>query len=126
MAVERLVPCIVDTGSQVTLFSCTVFERYVKGVEMQCAGEVPWLTIHAMNRLNLPYVGYAVMDFTVTGVMVPRRRERYRSNREGLITLCLCLLFPGLVACRHLQDDERPEGGPLRMTGSRRLQPQSE
>lgn len=73
LAAGRPVPCIVDTGSQVTLFSLTVFERYVKGVAMRGAMEVPWLTLRAVNGLNIPYVGYAVMDFMVAGVLVPQR-----------------------------------------------------
>ncbi|XP_072556808.1 uncharacterized protein [Paramormyrops kingsleyae] len=70
MAAGRPVPCILDTGSEVTLFSRSLFAQCVRGTEVKGAAEVPWLTLRAVNGLSLPYVGYAVLDFTVTGVEV--------------------------------------------------------
>lgn len=73
LAAGRPVSCIIDTGSQVTLFSKTLFEREVRGVEMRNAEELPWLTLKAVNGLKLPYVGYVILDFTVAGVVIPQR-----------------------------------------------------
>lgn len=65
------IPCILDTGSQVTLFSRTLFRRYLCQEEVQGAEQIPWLTLRAANGLKLPYVGYAILDFEVGGVQVP-------------------------------------------------------
>ncbi|XP_048836044.1 uncharacterized protein LOC125711303 [Brienomyrus brachyistius] len=73
LAAGRLVPCILDTGSQVTLFSRSIFNQCVKGIEVKGAAEVPWLALKAVNGLSLPYVGYVVLDFTVAGVEIPQR-----------------------------------------------------
>ncbi|KAL2083788.1 hypothetical protein ACEWY4_021561 [Coilia grayii] len=73
LAAGRPVSCIIDTGSQVTLFSKTLFERGVQGVKMRDAKELPWLTLKAVNGLKLPYVGYVILDFTVAGVVIPQR-----------------------------------------------------
>jgi len=47
------VQCLLDTGSQVTLFS-----------ENLCNEEVlSWLKLRTANGLSIPYVGYIVTDF---------------------------------------------------------------
>ncbi|KAL6104682.1 uncharacterized protein ACO6RY_14356 [Pungitius sinensis] len=45
----KLIPCILDTGSQVTLFSQSLFQRYLRGEGMKSAGEVSWLTLKPMD-----------------------------------------------------------------------------
>ncbi|XP_063075849.1 uncharacterized protein LOC134465891 isoform X1 [Engraulis encrasicolus] len=65
------IPCILDTGSQVTLFSQGLLKRHFGDVRMKDVAEVPWLTLKAANGLALPYVGYALLDFEVGGIRVP-------------------------------------------------------
>lgn len=48
------IPCILDTGSQVTLFSRTLFQRYLCREEVHGAEETPWLTLRAANGLKYP------------------------------------------------------------------------
>ena len=61
MVQGRLIPCILDTGSQGTLFSKALFQdEPVMG-----ASEISWLSLRAANGLQLPYVGYALLDFEV-------------------------------------------------------------
>lgn len=61
------VPCLLDTGSQVTMFSQSLFQQHF-GVEgIQDPSSIPWLTLKAANGLQIPYVGYAVLDFTIGG-----------------------------------------------------------
>lgn len=67
------VPCVLDTGSQVTLFGQSFFQQHVGKEVLQGAEELQWLTLRAANGLQIPFVGYAVLDFTIGGIEVPGR-----------------------------------------------------
>lgn len=67
------VPCVLDTCSQVTLFSQSFFQRYLGGELLQDAGDISWLSLKAANGLQIPYVGYAVVDFLIGGVEVKEK-----------------------------------------------------
>ena len=73
MVQGRLIPCILDTGSQVTLFSKALFQRHFQDEPVMGASEISWLSLRAANVLQLPYVGYALLDFEVGGVSVPSK-----------------------------------------------------
>ncbi len=60
------VKCLVDTGSQVTLFSESLCKELFKSKQTN-TGDLPWLTLRAANGLAIPYVGYMVADFVVGG-----------------------------------------------------------
>lgn len=62
---------MLDTGFQVTLWSRSLFLRYLGGTGVNSADEVPWLTLHAANGLKIPYTGYALVDCMVGSVHVP-------------------------------------------------------
>lgn len=64
------IKCLVDTGSQVTLFSQSLCKELFDAPQLQEA-EVPWLTLRGANGLNIPYVGYVVVDFQVRGITIP-------------------------------------------------------
>jgi hypothetical protein len=64
------IPCVLDTGSQVTLFSYSLFQRCVAPDLLQDPDRIPWLTLKAANGLRIPYIGYAVLDFAVGGIEV--------------------------------------------------------
>ena len=65
MVQGRLIPCILDTGSQVTLFSKALFQRHFQDEPVMGASEISWLSLRAANGLQLPYVGYVLLDFEV-------------------------------------------------------------
>lgn len=67
---HRRIPCILDTGSQVTLFSETLFRRHFSEGSMLAPSGISWLALKAANGLNIPYVGYAVLDFQIGGIEV--------------------------------------------------------
>uniref|UniRef100_A0AAV2KUJ1 Peptidase A2 domain-containing protein n=1 Tax=Knipowitschia caucasica TaxID=637954 RepID=A0AAV2KUJ1_KNICA len=67
------VKCLLDTGSQVTLFSESVCNELFRSKQVRNSDEIPWLTLRAANGLNLPWVGYMVADFEIHGVRVPAR-----------------------------------------------------
>lgn len=69
----KMIPCVLDTGSQVTLVSKAFFTRHFDNIDMNCAHDSPWLTLRAANGLQIPYIGYAVVDFAVGGVQVPQK-----------------------------------------------------
>lgn len=66
------VQCLVDTGSQVTLFSEGLCKEVFAVQQLQEA-EAPWLTLRGANGLDIPYTGYIVADFQVQGVVVPEK-----------------------------------------------------
>ena len=65
--------CLVDTGSQVTLFSESVCKEFFEHKRLEGNEHLSWLTLRAANGLSIPYVGYMVADFQVCGVRVPAR-----------------------------------------------------
>lgn len=67
------VQCLVDTGSQVTIFTESFCKELFQNKAVRDAGDVPWLTLRAANGLDIPYVGYILADFEVEGVLVPAR-----------------------------------------------------
>ena len=67
------IKCLVDTGSQVTLFSESVCNELLKHKQLRGSEHLSWLTLRAANGLKIPYVGYLVGDFQVCGVRVPAR-----------------------------------------------------
>lgn len=69
----RIVPCIIDTGSQVTLFSQSLFQRHFSDDCIEDPSRISWLALRAANGLQIPYVGYAVLDFNIGGVEVKRK-----------------------------------------------------
>lgn len=66
------IQCLVDTGSQVTLFAESLSEE-VFGKQGAPGAEAPWLTLKGANGLDIPYIGYRLTDLEVHGVMVPQK-----------------------------------------------------
>lgn len=64
-------PCLLDTGSQVTLFSKAFFQKCLGDQPLKGTVDIAWLTLRAENRLEIPYIGYTVLDFEVGGVKIP-------------------------------------------------------
>ncbi len=64
------IPFILDTGSQVTLLSQSLFRRLLEGTRITNADSTPWLTLRAANGLEIPYLGYALVDCVVGSVRV--------------------------------------------------------
>ncbi|MGL5209396.1 reverse transcriptase domain-containing protein [Cetobacterium sp.] len=68
----RTVQCLLDTGSQVTLFAESL-TRELFGAQDRSMAEAPWLTLRGANGLDIPYVGYLVTDLEIHGVVVPQK-----------------------------------------------------
>lgn len=66
------VRCLVDTGSQVTLFSESLAKELF-AVQCLQEAEVPWLTLRGANGLDIPYIGYLVTDLEIHGITVPQK-----------------------------------------------------
>jgi len=47
-------PFVLDTGSQVTLISQSLFWRYLEGEEVTSMSSALWLTLRAANGLKIP------------------------------------------------------------------------
>ena len=67
------IPCLLDTSSQVTLMSETFFRQRLGNVGLESGDEPRWLSLKAANGLQIPYIGYALLDFTVGGVKLPNK-----------------------------------------------------
>ncbi|KAL7837443.1 hypothetical protein SRHO_G00271540 [Serrasalmus rhombeus] len=67
------VKCLVDTGSQVTMFAESLCKELFQDKELGGSEKIPWLTLSAANGLDIPYIGYMVVNFQVGGVEVPER-----------------------------------------------------
>lgn len=85
----RTMPRVLDTGSQVALFSQS-FQRHFGNEELQNAEDLQWLTLNAANGLRIPFVGYVVLDFNVGGIEFPGRavlivEDRCMSSDNGLL-----------------------------------------
>lgn len=65
------IPCILDTGFQVTLFRHSLFHHHFGADLLKNPDDLSWLALKAANGLEIPYVGYAVVDIVVGGVMLP-------------------------------------------------------
>ena len=65
------IPFVLDTGSQVTLLSRSLFRKHLEGTGVTNAADTPWLALRAANGLEIPYVGYALVDCMVGSVHVP-------------------------------------------------------
>ncbi|XP_070405900.1 uncharacterized protein [Nothobranchius furzeri] len=62
---------LLDTGSQVTLMQQSLLEKYFTGIKPE---KTPvFFQLRAANRLEMPYTGYAVLDFEVEGISIPGR-----------------------------------------------------
>lgn len=71
----KLIKCLLDTGSQVTLFSETLFKSQLQETVLNTIDESNLLTLKAANGLQIPYIGYVMMDFKVGGVCIPNKGE---------------------------------------------------
>ncbi|KAJ8339347.1 hypothetical protein SKAU_G00361330 [Synaphobranchus kaupii] len=58
----RKFPCLLDTGSQVTLFGEGYYRRWFGERPLQNPAVLEWLNLRGANGLQIPFIGYAVMD----------------------------------------------------------------
>lgn len=75
------VQCLVDTGSQVTIFTESLCKKLFKNKPVE-VGDVSWLTLRAANGLDIPYVGYILADFECRGSI---STNTWLSYREGWV-----------------------------------------
>lgn len=97
------VPCkgLLDTGSQVTLMRQSMLEETFPSYRL---GDTPLLTLRAANGLEIPYVGYALLDFEVAGIQLQGRgvvivKDEFSTNPSiigmNVISSCWNALFQG-------------------------------
>lgn len=67
------IPCMLDTGSQVTMCSLSFFQKWLGPLSIHDSSQLHWLTLKAANGLKIPYVGYGIVDFVVGGISVPAK-----------------------------------------------------
>ena len=67
------VPCLIDTGSQVSMVSESLFKTHLRPVMGTSHHDMGWLRLTAANGLSIPYIGIADLDVEVGGVLVKNR-----------------------------------------------------
>lgn len=60
-----LVPCLLDTGSQVTKLTQSFFSCHFGDQGIRFRDASSFLTIHAANGLSIPHLGYAQLDMKI-------------------------------------------------------------
>ena len=53
--------------------SQSLFSKFLEGTTMNSADTISWLHLRAANGLEIPYVGYAMVDFMVGSIHVPKK-----------------------------------------------------
>ncbi|KAJ8381695.1 hypothetical protein SKAU_G00024730 [Synaphobranchus kaupii] len=69
----RRFPCLLDTGSHVTLFSEGYYRQWFGDRPIQNPAVIEWLNLRAANGLQIHFNSYVVMDFVVGGVHLPAK-----------------------------------------------------
>lgn len=67
------VPCLLDTGSQVSTISESFFKEHLAKKGENVCPAFEWLKITAASGLELPYMGYVELDFDAMGLTIPER-----------------------------------------------------
>ncbi|KAK6479254.1 hypothetical protein HHUSO_G19953, partial [Huso huso] len=67
------VPCLLDTGSQVTMLRQSFFEQHFGKHGKYLQDPTAWLSLRAANGLAIPYEGWAVMDIEIGSARIPQR-----------------------------------------------------
>ena len=89
------VPCLVDTGSMVSLVSERFVNKHINPWGIALQEQMEWLTLKAANALSLPYVWYVelevhVMDKKLSGCgMLVQRDVPGGEFSKGRIPLLL-------------------------------------
>ena len=71
-----------DTGSQVTIMCETMYQHYFAG-ETQLVRDNNLVRLVAVNGLEVPYIGYTVMDIKIKGQVIPARGILIQKDRGG-------------------------------------------
>ena len=84
------VDCLMDTGSQVSLVSESFFKEHIQSATCNLKSAHNWLTIRAVDGLEVPYLGYFETDIVVSGITVHNRavlvvREAERKSRTPVL-----------------------------------------
>lgn len=61
----KLVPCLIHTGSQVTMIKQSTFHRLFGEQGVQLEDPSAWLKLTAANGQNIPYVGCMEVDVNI-------------------------------------------------------------
>ena len=67
------VPCLIDTGSQVSMVSESLFKTHLEPVLATSHHGMGWPRLTAAIGLSIPYIGIADLDVGVGGVLVKNR-----------------------------------------------------
>ena len=91
------VPCVIDTGSQVSLLKESMFKQLfgIQGAQLQDPSS--WLSLTAANGKSIPYIGCLEVSVNIGGLTIPRCGIIV--VRDQCLTRSPCLL--GMNILRH-------------------------
>jgi hypothetical protein len=67
---DQPVRCLLDTGSEVSTLTESCYEQVIKDADKDIVDTTSWMTIHAANKLQVPYLGFTEFDLCLGGVML--------------------------------------------------------
>ena len=76
------VKCLMDTGSQVTLIPESLY-RSLPNSKNGTVKNASWLALRAVNGLEIPYLGYALLDIKVGELELPQRGVVVVKDKQG-------------------------------------------
>ena len=65
------VPCLLDTGSQVSTITEEFFRKHLGGEDEDMLSTSGWLKLTAANGLDIPYLGYLELEVETMGMTIP-------------------------------------------------------
>lgn len=65
------IPCLLDTGSQVSTITEEFFRKHLEGEDEDVLSTSGWLRLTAANGLDIPYQGYLELEVETMGMKIP-------------------------------------------------------
>ena len=98
------VPCLVDTGSNVTIITESFFREHFESKGESALKECGWLTLRAVNGMSMPYLGYLQLDVEIMGKVLPQCGVLVVHDPTDSVTKLEKSKIPGLVGMNIIKD----------------------
>ena len=98
------VPCLVDTGSNVTIITESFFREHFESKGESALKECGWLTLRAVNGMSMPYLGYLQLDVEIMGKVLPQCGVLVVHDPTDSVTKLEKSRIPGLVGMNIIKD----------------------
>ncbi|KAI8517499.1 hypothetical protein Bbelb_035160 [Branchiostoma belcheri] len=109
------VPCLLDTGSQVTTITYSFFKSHFGDSGERIKDASSWLKLTGANGLPIKFVGYCELDVLFRGKTLPKRgviivEDGCRRTAPGIL---------GMNVIGEFQNEENEQGGNIQSGNSK-------